>query len=264
MSTTLSLVEHLLSLGRHYEEVGRDLDALQILGRLAGFHELPLEVAEEAQVRLAELHMRRGQYTRARRHLAAALLYRPQSARTHFLMATACDSEDDSDPQRAAEHYRQALALEPAQPLCLSRFGLLALRLGETEEALAALRQAAKLAGQDPEILGQVVEGLCEVGQFDEARQTLRAALFRSPRDRRFRQLWNDFQFRLLHDQQRAARDRHEATGAADGPSMVLPFVRPAPGTPIGGTRRVRRDGPSGIPAPHLPRPIHRPDQKHA
>ena len=70
MSTTLNLADRLLAMGRNFEALGRDQDALHILGRLAGLHEVPVVVAEETQSRLAEIFLRRRQYRRARRHLA--------------------------------------------------------------------------------------------------------------------------------------------------------------------------------------------------
>ena len=63
MTTTLNFHDHLLSLGRKYQEVGRFADAETLLGRLSGFRELPAAAAEEAQARLAELHLRRRQFT---------------------------------------------------------------------------------------------------------------------------------------------------------------------------------------------------------
>src|SRR6266481_446831 len=62
MSTTLNLVDHLLSRGRHLQEIGREQDALHVLERLACFRQLPPKVAEETQVRLAELLLERGEF----------------------------------------------------------------------------------------------------------------------------------------------------------------------------------------------------------
>ena len=131
MTNTLNFLDHLLSLGRKYQELGRLTDAEDVLGKLAGFRELPADAAEEAQARLAELHLRRRKYGRARRCLTAALANRPDSARYHLLMAAALQADDRGDLQRADVHYRRSLELDPQQVKCRSDSGLLAVRLGE-------------------------------------------------------------------------------------------------------------------------------------
>jgi tetratricopeptide (TPR) repeat protein len=258
MSTTLNLVDRLLAMGRKYQELGRVHDARTVLSQLAGFGDLPPDVAEETQVRLAELDMRRRRFVRARRHLTAALVHQPASARYHNLMAAALDTEYKGNPARAAEHYRRSLELDPEQPDCLSAYGALLVGQGEVEAGLEALRRAAEQSPHDPEILGRLVDGLMAANQEDEARQVLWLALFRNGRDGRFRKLWEDFQFRQLHELQQAARDSRDA-GVGGGP-MVLPFVRPATAPP----RRVRRDAASPLPPPHRPRTARLPDQKRA
>ena len=56
MSKMLNLVDCLLARGRFLQQLGRDQDALVVLQRLAGFRQLPPQVAEETQLRLAEIH----------------------------------------------------------------------------------------------------------------------------------------------------------------------------------------------------------------
>ncbi len=261
MSRTLNLVDRLLAQGRKYQQVGRPHEALHYLQRLAGLPELPPAVAEEAQVRLAELQLGRSRYRRARRHLKIALLYQPDSARYHYLMGTALSADEKADPRRAAEHYRKALELEPDQPACLRAYGLVALQVGQTEAGVQALYRAVELQPDDPAALGDLVEGLMQLGRNDEARGVLLAAQFRHARDRRFQQLWHDFQFRLLHDQQRAQRHAQAEHAAADEGSMLLPFVRPECAT-LG--RRIRRDAASSPKPPHSRRAVRRSEQKHA
>jgi tetratricopeptide (TPR) repeat protein len=255
MSRTLKLVDRLLAVGRNYQELGRHHDAYQILKRLAGFGELPGAVAEETQVRLAEIWLHRRKYRRARRHLTAALVHRPDCARYHYLMAGALAADERIDRQRAAEHYRKSLDLDPKQPQWLCEFGLFALQIGQVEAGLHCLRRAVELAPHDPEAVDKLVRGLEEAGCPDEARNVLRATLFRNPRDGRFRRLWNDFQFQqLCETQQRSPHDVLEEGEAASGP-VLLPFVRPAPdGAPIRG-RLVRRDPGASPQPPHSTRP---------
>jgi tetratricopeptide (TPR) repeat protein len=258
MSRTLNLVDRLLALGRNYQQVGRNQEALHVLHSLARFQELPAAVAEETQARLAEIQLHRCRYRRARRHLRAALRFQPESARYHWLLAGALVADEKGDLQRAAEHYRKSLAIDPKQPCCLRDFGLLALRLEQTEEGLQALARAVELAPADPELLASHVDGLCQANRPEEARRMLQAALFRNPKDRRFHQLWSDFQFRQLSTAQQTARQ--EASDLAEGgASMLLPFVRPTECASLGG-KRLRRDAAAPPSPPHTarPDPVHR------
>jgi tetratricopeptide (TPR) repeat protein len=225
MQATLNLVDHVLALGRRYQELGRHRDALGVFTRLCGFRELPAAAAEEAQLRLAELHLKGRRFAKARRHLTAALRFRPDSARYHFLMATAHQADDRGNLRRAAAHFRLALRSEPNNVRYLADLGLLLVRQGRTESGLARLQQAADLAPDDPDTLGKLVKGLRLAGRGEDARTALRAALFRNPRALRFRKLWADFQLESLRRQCRAQRLADPDN--EDGP-VVLPFVRAA------------------------------------
>jgi Tfp pilus assembly protein PilF len=231
MPETLNLVEHILVMGRRFQELGRHRDALQVFTRLCNFRDLPAEAAEEAQVRLAELHLKRRRFARARRHLTAALQYQPSSARYHFLMATALHTDTAGDIERAAEHFRQALAIEPDNARYLAEWGLLLIRMGKNEEGLEILRRAAERAPDHADVLAKLVKGLRLSGQSDEAQSALRAALFRNSRNPRFRKLWSDFQMDALRRRQETARMRRR--GNDDGP-VLLPFVRVVPEAPAG------------------------------
>jgi tetratricopeptide (TPR) repeat protein len=261
MSTTLKLVDHLLTRGRSFQQLGRSHDALQVFNRLAALRDLPPQVNEETLSRLAEILLGEGRYVKARRHLTALLVQCPKTARYHYLMASALEADERANPQRAADHYRRSLALDPNQPRCLGEYGLLALRLGQSEEGLAKLRQAVQLAPGNPEVLGRLVEGLRQLGRDDEARNALRAALFANARDRRFRELWNDFQFRILHEEQKRKRRGEPAQPPAKHPD-VLPFVAPA--AERIGEKVIRRDPPSLPQPPHVPQPGRVRGKKHA
>ncbi len=263
MSMTLNLVDRLLIHGRNLHALGRTHDAVRAFKRLAGFRELPAEAAEEAQARLAELHLNDRRWSRARRHLTAALRACPDNARYHYLLAAATDADGHGDAERAAGHYRRSLDLDPEQPVCLCALGRLALRQGRRDEGLAALKRAAELAPDDPDTLGAVAEGLALANAGDEARELLRAARFRNPRDRRFGRLWDDFQFHQLRREQELARLGTE--DAEDEGPMVLPFVRPTGAAAAGlGRRTIRHDGPAPVPAPHTGQPLRLPNQRHA
>ncbi len=260
MTTTLNLVDHLLSLGRKYQEVGRFADAEGVLGKLAGFRELPAAAAEETQARLAELHLRRRRYGRARRCLSAALVHRPDSARYHLLMAQALQADDRGDLQRADEHYRRSLVLDPQQVKCRADAGLLAVRLGRAEEGLTRLRQAVDEAPGDVDALRKLVKGLRLADRGDEARAAIRAGLFRNPRNPRFRRLWQDFQFQALRRKQQSGRRMKRSANVSE--PVLLPFRRPeGPTTPLPETLRL--DGPATVAPPHAPRCSRRPEQRH-
>jgi Tfp pilus assembly protein PilF len=261
MNATLNLVDHLLARGRKYQELGRHRDALNLFTRLAGFRELPAEAAEEAQARLAELQLKRRNYVRARRHLTAALRHRPASARYHYQMATALQAEDRGNLEQAAEHYRQALDLEPGYVKCLIDYGLLAVRLGRIDEGLARLREAVERAPEDAEAVGKLVKGLRLAGRGDEARTAIRAALFRNPRSPRFRKLWNDFQFQQLRQRRAAERLEREAAGPLGEGPVLLPFRRPADAPPAGGASPTILCREAGPLPPHRPR--RRPGQRN-
>ncbi len=248
MSTTLPFVATLLAHARTLHNLGQHHDAYQLLKRVAALRELPAATAEEAQALLAEIQFQRHKYVRARRHLAAALGYCPGNAQYHYLMAAAVDADDRAAPQRALAHYRRSLKLDPNQPACLVDYGLLCLELGRDAAGLRALRRAVRLAPNDPDVVGAVVEGLCHLDRAQEARGLLLAARFRHARDGRFQKLWNDFQFQQVRTAQDAARRprRREAK------PLILPFVRSEEVT----GKRVRRDRPAPPPKPHAPRKL--------
>src|SRR5437763_16380766 len=89
MSRMLNLVDELLSRSRRFQQLGRFHEPHILLTRLAEFHQLPIYAAEELEIRLGELSLRRGKYKRARRHLLAAFVHQPNNARAHDLLGTA-------------------------------------------------------------------------------------------------------------------------------------------------------------------------------
>ena len=53
---------------------------------------------------------------------------------------------------------------------------------------------AVEVAPENANALAKLVKGLRLAGRGDEARSALQAALFRNPRNPRFRKLWNEYQ----------------------------------------------------------------------
>jgi tetratricopeptide (TPR) repeat protein len=247
MSMMLNLADHVLANARNLQFLGRHQDALETLSRLSRFRRLSHSVAEEVQARLAELYLARGKLRKARRHIKAALVHRPACARYHHVMARALVLDEDGDKQTAADHYRKSLELDPQQPDCLGEYGMLMIELGQPDKGYRCLRRAVEMAPNDPEVLRKLVDVLEGEGRFDDIRRTLRAALFRNPRDARFRRMWDDFQFQQLWRDQ-AARSVKDGSQPESLPA-VLPFVRP----PL---RIIRCDSAAAPASPHRPRTV--------
>jgi tetratricopeptide (TPR) repeat protein len=222
---TLNLVDHLLAAAGRCQEQGRFRDALRLLTRVADFRQLPAAAAEQTQARLAELQLKRRKFGRARRHLAAALQHSPDDARYHYWMASALVHDTDGDLDRAADHYRRSLELDPGQTKCRSEYGLVMVRLGQTELGLELLRQAVEQAPDDADATAKLAKGLRLLGRGAEAAAALRAGLFRNPRAPRFRKLWNEYHFSQLRQRQNQGRERRAERRREDAP-VILPFVR--------------------------------------
>jgi tetratricopeptide (TPR) repeat protein len=226
MISTLNLVDRVLDLGRRYQEVGRHRDALSILTRLAKFRHLSSDAAEETQARLADIYLKRRKYKSARRHLTAALRHQPDNARYHYLLAAALSGEEGGDLERAGEHFRRALELDPNHIHCLADYGQLLVRLGQNEEGLARLREAADRAPDDIEVLSKLLKALRLCGRTEEARSVLQCALFRNAHSPRFRKLWDEFRFHRARRRAEAERREGGHEGEIGEQPVLLPFVR--------------------------------------
>lgn len=242
MDTTLNLFEHILHRARRLQEQGRTRDAEQLYHRLAQFGELPTDIAAETQIHLAELSLRRGRYALARRHLRAALSFRPNCARSHFLLARTLLGQQQSMPgevedlEHAAEHLRRALALAPDNVRYRCEMGLLDLRQGNHHTALPLLRETAKQAQDQSALIVRLVKGLMQLEQTEEAHSILKAAQFRHSRSPRIRQLAKDIELQLLGGmrQGRGQRPRKDGTMSAATDAIILPYI------PRTSTQRVR------------------------
>jgi Tfp pilus assembly protein PilF len=263
MSRTLNVCNHLLDQGRKYQQIGIEHRAQRVLGHLARLAELPADVAEECQVRLAQLLLKAHKFARARRILTAALSHDDNNGAYHHLMAQAVAADRRETRDRALEHYRRCVELAQDEPHFHADAGAFAARHGHGQLGLQWLRRAVELAPEDVEVVGKVVRGLQAAGQVDEARQMARAALFRNSSDPRFRQLWNDFRFRELYRRQQRAQKRRLIRGAIAEGRVFLSFEEMTIET-ANGRRVVRQDRPSRTPGPNflrLPRGVER---KHA
>jgi tetratricopeptide (TPR) repeat protein len=84
------------------------------------------------------------------------------------------------DSARAAESFKQAVALYPNFPLALNELGVQYLKLGHTEKAIETLKGAVKLS---PDAYGPRLNlgiALLEAQKFSEAEEQLREALKRN------------------------------------------------------------------------------------
>ncbi len=258
-SKTLPFAEHLLAIGRILDRMGQTHAAAHLMERVCRLEKLPSDVAEDAQVLLAELHLQRGEFKKARRCLSAALALASNEAHCHFLMGNAIEDDEDGNPQRALFHYRKCVKLEPENATYWCALGTLALRLGETEEGVEASTQAMTLAPDDNDILDDVVHALWDVEDLARARQILQAALFRDPRDQFRRALLAQQQFKELHAEQKEAKRR---TLYGHRPPAILRFAIPKNAPTV--TGHIRHDMPSGLPGPKRPLPRRTPDKRRA
>jgi tetratricopeptide (TPR) repeat protein len=207
MSKTLNLVRVLLRQAQSCHDLGLDAEAKRRFERLSAFRSLPADVAEETQVRLSEICRDEDDTFKERQHLAGALAQQPNNPEYHFRMAQAYEADAHDDKARL--HLRAALRLDPENSRYLAEFGALSARRGNTDDALRTLKKAHELADHDVDILTQYANALVDAGQADEALDVLKSAMFRHSRERRFRDLYRDFQFHAVAQQQSAARGSH-------------------------------------------------------
>jgi tetratricopeptide (TPR) repeat protein len=222
MSMTLPFYDRLLDHARRYQDLGLNHRATTILERLADFRELPADVVEETQHRLAQLSGDAERHCRSRRHLAVAITHGPTNAECRADMGRAIERDPACADEDAYDHYGQATQLDPENPRYLCDYGSLAIRLGECEAGLNLLRQAREIAPDDMDTLASYVTGLVDAGQPDEARCVLRDEAFRHAGDRRFQTRYRSLRFKLAHDEQNAV--------PMEEPCM-LPFRRPETAT---------------------------------
>jgi tetratricopeptide (TPR) repeat protein len=77
------------------------------------------------------------------------------------------------DPAKAIEAYRVSIATYPTDYASRTNLAVLLRERGELEESLALLREATRLAPEEPSARYNLASGLVESGQFDEARTEL-------------------------------------------------------------------------------------------
>jgi tetratricopeptide (TPR) repeat protein len=237
MSEPLSLADHLLRQGRHLSQLGQSALARGCFLRLLALPAVANPLRAEARSALGQIELTSGNYKRARRHFAAAIGLRPYDAAAYYQYALAVEADPDGNCRRGRAALRKAIGINSFEPRYWIALGRVLTRLGDDRAARKAFRRAARLAVDDVVRLGEAVEGLVNLGQYQSAGAALRAARFRAPRDAALRQLWN----RFLFDRARRAQiaDR-EPAGA-----VILSFpdraTQPVPAAATPGIVRVDR-----------------------
>jgi tetratricopeptide (TPR) repeat protein len=250
----LPLVDNLLALGRNFQKVGRDRDAIDLFNRLTGFRALPAVAAAEIHERLADLYTRRDNLRKARRHLTIALTHRPDDAGLHNRMATLIEADSDARLERAAHYHREAVRHARDHAGYWGDYAIYLLNTGATRRGYRAARRAFRLAPHDATLVGEIAVALRQAGLWNRARRLLHVALFRNAGDRRFQALWQRHQFAVLQESQQAAPAGPARPALTD--RRVLPFVRiagAAPRATLGG--KTLRFDTAATRQPNLPFP---------
>lgn len=206
----ISLAQRALELAKRYLRFGRDLEALEVLTRLVRMGIDDALVAEHAQVLLAEIHLRRQEYSQARRHLHVALAYRPDNAQYHFMMAVALEDDPEADPRRAAYYFRQAARLDPANAEYFAAWGSFLIAHGKIRLGIRKLEKAVALAPEDAQYAQQLALGWVALRDFEKARRVALHALFRNPDDTRLRRLWDEIRWHEARYRQQRERMRND------------------------------------------------------
>ncbi len=259
MHKTLNLREQVLALGRQHLESGRHRRALDLLGKLAAFGELPEPVAEETQSHLARIHFRQRNYRQARRHLTAALTRRPEEASYHHLLGKAWADDEDGDLRKALHHFRRAVELDGDKAEYRCDYGLCLVALRRHTAGLRHLAAAVEREPRNIDYLRHLAFHLVEAGKGSAARARVLDALFRTPRDPKLRLLWNEVRFREARQQQLESRSNASSAGSALPRLLRFPDVQTSACEKSPGTEEtLRLDPPSRLPRPHFPKALKR------
>ena len=167
------------------------------------------------------------------------------------MMAVAVEDDPDANAERAGRYYRRALELDPKNPLYLCEYGQYLVEWGKVQKGLSLLRKANAEAPDDPQMVAALTEALRVTGNVEEAEHILRLAMFRNSQDRRFRDVWSDHQFQVLHASQQKAIKKSQPN---EGPVLLrfAPVKSEKESSADGKTIRV--DGPSTLPGPKRPK----------
>lgn len=133
----------------------------------------------QASLALARLLTRAGRTREAVATLEEALEHAPKQLDLLNNLAWSLANEN-LDPARAYDLALRARTLAPDDPVVLDTLGWAAIRAGEPERAIPALRRALELTGDD-EVRAHLGIALAEAGQKDEGVSLVRAAAAARP-----------------------------------------------------------------------------------
>jgi tetratricopeptide (TPR) repeat protein len=173
----------------------RLVEYLESTDRLGEAAKILLEMTEQypndcmAFLELGKVLGRQGQFAQAEALLRTARRLAPEKLQTHYFLGLVLfmqgemlarggqDSRAEEMYRQAAELIRQALAIKPDYGVALMVLGRSLQRLGRRDEALGALREAARCNPEHGEIPFRLAEVLAETGQHAEACHHLERAL---------------------------------------------------------------------------------------
>ncbi len=245
MGRTLSWVEHLLEVSRREIESRRPERALRLLGCVARALEVTSPVALVAQERMAEASLMLGDFRQARRCLRRAMKMAPESGKPYLLLARAIARDPAIDARKAGFYYRKALAQTPDDPRLFCEAGTYFVEMGRYKLGIACLQRAVDLAPEDLGVLASLVEALCHIERFEEARRVVDLSRFRQRRERRLDQLTDAIEF------YRSCR-RQRPTDAGRTGRRLLPFLRLHTSDEISVRQRRWRRDQAAARTPHL------------
>lgn len=169
-----ALVEARILIGQ-----GRRLEARLVLEQLIG--ERPEHVP--ARALQAELLAAGGEVEAAIEQLTAALVHTPN--RADFLTTRGALHAQEGRKLEAERDFEAATRSDPSYWLAYRYLGWTRLRRGVPDEAIPVLREAARLAPDDPDASLALGEALSVTGATDEALAVLEGAAARWPQDPR-------------------------------------------------------------------------------
>ncbi|MFO7181593.1 MAG: tetratricopeptide repeat protein [Pseudomonadota bacterium] len=170
----------------------------------------------DALVNLGLVELARGNFERARRLLLRARRLNPDVAQPHHALGVLAERE--RRPDRASEHYREALAVDPGFVPARANLGRLQFDAGQLDDAWLTFKKLTEAAPNSPEGPIGLVETLIRLGRATEAAPILRAATARFPNEARLTVL--DARFHLRAGRTERARElllplatRHDEVG---------------------------------------------------
>ena len=134
------------------------------------------------QTTLSKVYFDLGQPERALEHLKHALALDPGYSDAQFQLARIYAT---TDPARAAQSYESILAANPQDPGALFQLALLRVRQNRLDDAVALLTRLVAVDPQSFQARSTLAQVQASLGQYAEAEQQFRAALDLQPESER-------------------------------------------------------------------------------